>query len=90
MKIITVGLAVLSVTVFVAVLFTLPILQSTPIDGTAHPVTVRTSLSCPLIGFGEVYVSWIGWVGYEWSWNCHDSSDVTIPNPGHWNATSFP
>ena len=75
--------------VFVAIFFTLPILQSTPIDGSAHPVTVRTSLSCPLTGFGEVYVSWIGWVGYEWSWKCHNPSDVTIPNIDHWNATSF-
>lgn len=75
--------------VFVAIFFTFPILQSTPIDGIAHPVTVRTSLSCPLIGFGDVYVSWAGWVGYEWSWSCHDPSDVTIPNPGHWNATQF-
>ena len=79
--------------VFVAIFFTLPILQSSvpPPGGTAlAAASVRTAVSCLIIGFGEVYVSWVGWVGYEWSWNCHDPSGVAIPNPGHWNATSFP
>jgi len=53
------------------------------------PITVHTSSSCYFVGFGGVYVSWVGWVGYEWSWNCHAPSQIPIPNPNQVNATAL-
>lgn len=61
----------LVIIVLVTAFFLLPVFQSSvaaPSGPYGLRVTVRTSLSCYFIGFGEVYVSWFGWVGYEWSY----------------------
>ena len=88
-KAIYLGIVSIIAIIFVEVFFLVPISQSYTVPNQYGPAgfytTIHTSLSCQMLGFGEVSIHGIGNV---WSNACNVPSHVHIPNPRHINATS--
>ena len=88
-KAVSLGIIIFAaIAAILAVFFLVPTSQPYVVPGQYGPAgfntTIHTSLSCQMLGFGEVNIHGIG---SEWSNNCNVPSHVHIPNPRHINAT---